>query len=1678
MMIPELFPTTQTPVEAAKAALLALEVLYEVERTGAVPTPDQRALLAAYPGMGRLALDIFPHPQTKAYKSPRWTQLGTQLSRLATPDDYASMKRSVFTAFYTSPLIMRTLWQALERFGVPHDAHVFEPGCGVMRFASYAPEGTRMTGVELDSVSARIAQALYPQHTIRQGNLASVPLPPHTFDAVIGNVPFADLHYTYWGLRLSLHELCLARSLDVLKPGGVLSVVITHYFLDRQASDFRLALDAKAEFLGAIRLPDDAFQAQGTRVVTDLVFFLKRDAEQTALEPPQWTQSTPLLIEGVEVAFNAWVGAGAGWVLGHPTRKDRLYGRADTYTIAHDADSDLATRLAEQVQQLAPHVWHAHTTPVIVAPAEGVQIPRHCTEGSFFIDGVQIYQVQHGCAVVATHGRTVLTTIGRKTGRRLAHLIELRDLARAVLWTQTSRQSPEARAAARKELNRCYDRFVLHYGSINHTVIRGDEETGDVRRTMPNLVKFREDPDAQFVMALEDYSEEQEAATKAPLLRRDVLPELQPPTQVTSAEQALLLCLNETSVVDLAWMSQRYGKPEDAILDELGDLIYHDPAQQCWVSADTYLAGNVRQKLVEASEAGDAYARNVQALTEAQPTDLPPSQIEVNTGTPWVPETDHLQFAHEVFEVPPGLRAWALTMKHLPSEALWSLHAERFVKESPAASVTYGTDRANGVRLLEDAMNGRLTTIYDHFVDEHGNEKRVLNEDETVAARAKQRELKDKFKQWVFADHERTKRLVRVYNDRFNNERGQVFDGSHLTFPGLSAHLTPYHTQRDATWRALVTGNTLLAHEVGFGKTNACLMAAMKMKQAGLIRKPIFVVLNSTLTQWTRAAIQAYPAGKFLMATKDDCTKARRKLLAAKILTHEWDGIFITHTSFEKMGMSAGFQVDFITRKIEEYERVLDELYGEDSDNHRNFIKRIEKKKARYEEKLETLMDKKDDGLTFDELGIDLIVVDEAQAYKNQDIATKITGVAGVATGGSNRAFDLGMKLLYLRQQYPQRQTLFATATPISNSITEIYTMQQYLDPEGLIDRGIDTFDAWLSVFGEQKERYEIAPDGNSIKPRVRIDLQNLTDLQRLFLKFTDVRTHKDIQLPIPQLAGGKPATVAVPMSPLQRELQMGLVERYEAIRQGGVNPKEDNALKITGEGRKLALDARLLRDTNAWPESKLTALCDRVVHLWREGHGRRTVQLIFSDLGVSPTSWGFSFYDAVVLELVARGIPLSQIARMDEADTDAKKFILFEKVKRGDKRIILGSTSRMGTGVNVQDRLVAVHHVDAPWKPAEMQQRDGRLLRQGNLHFEWGLPVYIFRYVTTGSFDSFMWQALETKARLVGYIMDGTNTLRKVEDISEHQLSYAEVKAIASGNPLMLDLAKADADVQRLQVLKRHYQDRLYDAQLSLEHRPGDIDRQRRTVAQLDADLVTMAAHEGETHYTLDDGEAVEEAGASAKLEGIVMDLSVRRFTQYWPLGTHLGLTFGVRTTTFGGLDAYVQGEARLERAIDLRKHRGQAVLWKVREILDDYPRERARAVSEVARLERQLAAAQQQQHERFAQETYLTALEALRDDLRLALTPNPPEGHRSAQDLAAAITALHRQHAGSAETPRETEATQVVSVSASLAQRIAERRAAQGFAEEVEDRMIADEEASDDSRAEEQGAFAFAGA
>ncbi len=1590
----------------ARDIITAIRTLKAIEQQHRTATPDEKQLLSRFAGFGPVALSIFPDPVSGRYKDAGWQSLGDELKTLLTPEEYDSAKRTTFNAFYTSPTVIASMHEAIARLGVPDKATVLEPGCGIGNFMGQGTPGNRFIGVELDSISGRIARAIHPEHDIRIESFRDTKLPENRIDAVIGNVPFADLKLDYQGQKLSLHDYFFAKSIDALKPGGVLALVTSHFTLDKQNAAIREYLASKADFVGAIRLPSDAFKREGTAVVTDIVFLRKRAPGEPANHvDTDWLGVAPLEIDGAEVPVNRYFLNHPEMVLGKWSRKDTLYG-GEGFSVT--SNGDISEKLREAVSRLprfesiqATTDQKEETAPAFIPPPP----ERHIGEGSFFIgDDKLIYQSEGGQGVPVVYGGTTLKADGTLTGKRLAALVGLRDRARRVLQSQNEGWPEANRDDARRELNLAYDRFVAAYGPINKTTF-GETADGSMIRRMPNLVKFREDPDAMLVMSLEDYDEVTGKGTKAAIMARDVVGKTPPITHVRSAEEGLLVSLNQKGAVDLPFIGTLYGKQKAEIVAELGELIFPDPESRTWQTADAYLSGNVRTKLTAAEHAGPQYARNVNALRSVQPEDVLPGDIDANLGAPWIPVSDIQAFAADLFKV----ELSSIPVAHLKKDAVWSLDAGYAAKASVGATSEFGTGRANGTWLLDLALNMKSPTIYD-TIQNGDREERVVNQEATMAAREKQKLIKERFRSWVFSDPERTERLVRTYNDTYNNLRPRLFDGGHLDFPGMNQTLTLRPHQKDAVWRGMSSGNTLLAHVVGAGKTFTMAATGMKMKEAGLIKKPMYVVPNHLLEQFSREFMQLYPNAKLLVASKEDLSRDRRKMLTAKIASGEWDGIIVTHSSFERIGMSRDYQEKFLTEQIAEYDQLLLE-HAADKGANRNLIKTIEKQKAARCERLKDLLadDKKDDGLVFDELGVDHVFIDEAHYFKNLETPTKMERVAGIQTGGSERAFDVYMKARYLDEQHAGHGVTFATGTPISNTMVEMYTMQRFLDPKGLRERGLEHFDAWAATFGEVVDTMEISPDGAGLRPRSRFArFTNLPELQQMFRAFSDVQTAEMLNLPRPRLQGGKPTVVACPMSEEQQALQQELVERYERLRSQKVDPRVDNALAITTDGRKLATDARMLSATAPdFPESKVNRLVENVADTWKKTAATRGTQMIFADMGVNPTAWGYSPYDEIITKLVAHGIPRDQIAAIGDAESDAKKQALFERVRNGSVRILIGSTQKMGTGTNVQKRLVALHHLDAPWKPAEVEQRDGRILRQGNENEE----VAIYRYVTEGSFDAYMWQALETKARFIGQVITGDNATRRAEDIGGQELSYAEVKAIASGNPAVLTLAEADAELQRLTLLKKNHLDEQYVARRSVRDLPATIASQSERLSKLTADEATANARAGDpitiAGRTWSREDIPEILGG--KLDALPKNV---RDTTRVPLGNYRGLRFGLVLHPQFPPDVYLEGAITRQSGLS-REHQGpRAVLNALERLASGYGSECVRVQQDLSIAEAQLRDYQARLGKPFTHETYLTELTSLRDQLKAGLSSTAHELDNeegpSASELAEKIKAI----------------------------------------------------------------------
>ena len=1422
---------------AFQETLEAIRTLKSLEQTGREAGPGDKALMTKFSGFGAVATKAFPDPVTGEY-AKGWDVLGQQLRELLTDEEYASAKATTFSAFYTSDVVMREMHRALSKMGIGPGARGLEPGCGVGRFMGAAPVGLSFVGIEQDSISGRMAKLTYPEHDIRIEGFQDTQLPDGSVDFAIGNVPFAEIKLRHKGRRHSLHDFFFLKSLDAVRPGGVMALVTSRYTLDKVDGTVRELLGQKADFAGAIRLPGDTFKDQGTDVVTDIIFLRRRPHELEAGSPSwatddSWLTTSKVALPGGEVVINDYFRKNPQMVLGTMSVSQGMY---NNQTLRVRSDGELAASLHAAIDGLPENIVIPRKTPLpeLYSPDLDPSLPEHIKEGSFFIAPDQsIMQVVEGQLSPVMLRNKPLTAHGTPGGQRLGALIRLRDQARAVLKTQKDGEPAEIRDSSRAQLKRIYAEFRARFGPINKTTL-SQRLDGGLTRRMPNLLRFRSDPDVYLVMALEEYNERTGGALPAAIMEHDVVTAPLPTVSVDSAKDGLLASLNEQGRVDIPYIASLYGHSEEEVVKELGGLIFFDPVEDAYVPADEYLSSNVRKKLQLAESSDDPRTfANVRALEQVQPEDLVAEEIDVTLGTPWIPAEDVHAFLVETLRIAPG----SIRVEYVQREALWKVRPDAGLRTSALAISEYGTEKVDAFTLTEQALNMRSPTVRRRVPGGPGeSETLVVDQEATLAAREKQAELKAKFSSWAFEDRERSQRLVRFYNENFNNLKLREFDGSHLSFDRMSAAITMRPHQKDAIWRNMASGNTLLAHAVGAGKTFTMVASGMEMRRTGLAKKPLFVVPNHMLEQFAREFLVLYPDANILVATKQDLTKARRQLLKSRIATGEWDGIVMTHSSFEKIAMSPEFQERFLETQVAEYEELLTSV--KDRSLSRNITKRVEKLKASRKEKLKEMArsDAKDGGLYFDELGVDQIFVDEAHMFKNLETPTKMDRVAGIQTGGSNRAFDLLMKARFLQSRTPGRGLTFATGTPVSNSLGEMYTMMRYLMPGLLAERGIEHFDAWAAAFGEVVNALEVSPDGQSLRVNTRFaKFKNLPELLSLFRLSADVRTTSQLSLPTPELKGGKAEIVAAPMSDTGLDFQQSLVTRYERVRAGGVDPRDDNALKIITDGRKLALDARLVNPlAEDDPESKINQLVDKVHAIWERTREARSTQTIFSDLGVSETDWGFCVYDDIIEKLEARGIPREEIANIGDAATDQKKEALFKQVRSGSVRVLLGSTTKMGTGMNVQERLCALHHVDPPWRPADIEQREGRILRQGNRND----VVEIYRYVTKGSFDAFMWQTLETKAKFIAQAMAGDAGTRRADDIGGVELSFAEVKAIATGNPAMLVLAEMDLDVRQLTLLRRaHLRDQAKIA-AQVEILPGEIESHDREIASLRSDI------------------------------------------------------------------------------------------------------------------------------------------------------------------------------------------------------------------------------------------------
>lgn len=1364
--------------EKARNNIAAIRLLKELEAQDREATDEEKAVLVKYAGWG--ALPQMFEPDWKLRARPEWQQPAAELKELLTKEEYESARATTPNAHFTSPMVIEAIWKGMERLGVKKGAEILEPSMGVGHFFGLQPEhmqAAHRTGVELDSITARIAKKLYPDATVFQKGLEETSLPDDYFDAVVGNVPFGNypVHDPAMkhSLTRSIHDYFFAKSLEKTRPGGIMALVTSHYTMDKKDDVIRKHLADKADLVGAIRLPNTAFKGNaGTEVVTDILF-LKKRAVGKEKEGEDWTGSLTIDLDRQQVPLNEYFIRHPKMMLGEMELVRGMH-RDQEPTLTGALTRDM---LEKAVSALPENVFTPRGQDR-APPPQTIQI----TEPERFI-GVKDggYAEIDGKIMIRNGDSFVPTALTASASVRVRGQMEIRDAVREVFRTQLDDEPEETIIAVRRELNRVYDQFARKNGPIS---------------SKENFRAFAGDPDHPLLLSLENYNAETKTATKTAIFERRTLERYKPVEKTGTAAEALAVSLNERGRIDWQRMQQLTSSSMKQMQAELGGLVFETPAGQ-WETADEYLSGDVRRKLRRAEAAAainPAYQRNVEALKAVQPEDLKPGDISARLGSGWIPREDIKAFICDLLKIKPS----DVTVGHSGNIATWSVTLDYFAKNVVANTTTYATKRTTAAGLIEDALNLKTPTIYDY----HPDDTKTVNQAETLAAREMQQKLKERFSKWIWEDTDRAERLARLYNDKFNNIRLRTYDGSHLSFPGMNRtglrnnDLDPH--QKNAVWRTIQNKNTLLGHCVGAGKTAEITASVMEKKRLGLATKSMIVVPNHLVEQWGNEFLKLYPQANIFVAGKEHFTTGNREKAMARIATGTYDAVIISHKSFESLPVSNKTFNRFVGQQIEALEEEMLRAREEKGDN-RSVIKDLEKAKKRLEARIKdrTGREKKDDGVTWEQLGVDNICVDEADLFKNLGYVSKMNRVAGLSNTESNRAMDMYMKIRYLAET--GGGVTFATGTPISNTMAEMYTLMRYLAPDLLKEAGIEHFDAWAANFGEAVTSLELAPDGSGYRMNTRFaKFVNLPELLSLFRTFADIQTAEMLNLPRPEMEGGKAKVVSAPGSPELKDYVESLVARAQRCRAGG-DPRIDNMLKITGDGRKAALDMRLVKlDAEPNPDSKLNRAIDNVHRIWKETAAQRSTQLVFCDLS-TPNPDKFNVYDEMKRTLIARGIPEKEIAYIHNADTDAKKKLLFDAVNAGRIRVLLGSTEKMGAGTNVQKKLIAMHHLDAPWRPRDIEQRDGRILRQGNENKQ----VQIYRYVTEGSFDAYMWQTLETKARFIGQVMTGDVTVREAEDLEGGALTFAEIKAIASGNPAVMEKVRIDTEVRKLDQLR-----------------------------------------------------------------------------------------------------------------------------------------------------------------------------------------------------------------------------------------------------------------------------------
>ena len=1559
-----------------RANMVAINLLKELELEGAQATPEQQEVLSRYVGWGGLA-DAFDE------NKPNWADEFAELYATLSPEEYAAARASTLNAHYTSPTVIKAIYEAVGNMGF-QTGNILEPAMGVGNFFGLLPQemqGSRLYGVELDSITGRIAKQLYPKADITVAGFETTDRRDF-FDLAIGNVPFGQYQVNdraYNKLSFSIHDYFFAKTLDQVRPGGVIAFVTSRYTMDKQSPEVRKYIAQRAELLGAIRLPNNAFKANaGTDVVSDIIFLQKRD-RPIDIEP-DWVH----LGENEDgFSINQYFIDNPEMVLGRQTSESTQYGRQD-FTVEPYEDLALATQLRYAIQNIGGK-YEAAELPDL-GENETIQdtIPADPSVKNYS------YAVVDGEVYYRENSVMVKPSLNATAKERVKGMAELRDCVHRLIDLQMWESDDVSIRAEQQKLNRLYDRFTEKYGLINS---RG------------NALAFADDSSYYLLCSLEMLDDEDKTKLKgkADMFTKRTIRQRQSVTSVDTAAEALALSIGEKARVDMAYMSQLTGKSEDDIIDELNGVIFLDPVYGDWQTADEYLSGNVRQKLREAENAAvdsPGYLPNVEALRAAQPKDLDASEIEVRLGATWIDKKYIQQFMFELLE-PPLYARRSLEVNYSEFTAEWNISGKNSIPYNDInARMTYGTDCANAYKILEDTLNLRDVRIYDTVRDADGKEKRVLNSKETTLAQQKQQAIKEAFRDWIWRDPDRRRELVQLYNERFNSTRPREYDGRHLIFPGMNPEITLREHQLNAIAHDLYGGNTLLAHEVGAGKTFEMIAAAMEGKRLGLCQKSLFAVPNHLTEQWASEFLRLYPSANILVATKKDFETRNRKKFCARIATGDYDAVIIGHSQFERIPVSRERQERLLQEQIWEIEDGISELKA--SRAERFTIKELERTKKNLEVKLQKLHDaaRKDDVVTFEQLGVDRLYVDEAHSFKNLFLYTKMRNVAGLSTTDAQKSSDMLLKCRYIDELTHGKGVTFATGTPISNSMTELYTMMRYLQHDMLKRNSLTHFDCWASAFGETTTAIELAPEGTGYRARTRFaKFFNLPELMNLFREAADIKTSDQLNLPTPTPVYHN--EVSQP-TPLQKQMVQELSERAAKVHAGIVDASTDNMLKITSDGRKLGLDQRVINpDLPDDPNSKVNRCVDNIHRIWQDGQADKLTQLVFCDLSTpkgktaqsgriaakstdnpelhaleaaidaeaGPEKPPFTIYDDIREKLVARGIPREQIAFIHEANTEVRKKELFAKVRSGQVRVLMGSTFKMGAGMNVQDRLVALHDLDCPWRPGDLEQRSGRIIRQGNRNKE----VHIYRYVTESTFDAYLWQTVENKQKFISQIMTSKSPVRSCEDIDEAALSYAEIKALCAGDERIREKMDLDVDVARLRLMKANHQSQQYRLEDNiLRHFPAQIEENRGFLSGFEADMKTLEAHphpkDGFAGMEVKGDLLTDKDNAGAALLEAFKDAEG---LEPVPIGSYRGFSMSLTVENFGK-DFILTLKGRMSHRVELGKDaRGNLV--RIDNALAQMPERYKTVQGRFENVQAQLATAKAELGKPFPQEAEL---------------------------------------------------------------------------------------------------------